>query len=226
MEMTEDDLEERLEDLGYGPDSPLDRLHYYLLPALPPLDTPAGAAALLELVDLHQPALVVIDTMARIVAGEENDADTYRDFYRHTGIQLKARRVGLLRLDHAGKNTDQGQRGSSAKGDDVDVVWQLRSTDNGLELVRHAARMSWVPERVTLHRHEEPTLHHTVARGDWPAGTAAIADILDTLCVPLDASRSAARAKLTLFNHKARNDILGKALKLRRQRALDPKDLI
>jgi len=226
MEMTEDDLEERLEDLGYGPDSDLDRLHYYLLPALPPLDTPAGAQALLGLVDLHAPALVVIDTMARIVAGEENDADTYRDFYRHTGLHLKARGVGLLRLDHAGKNTEQGQRGSSAKGDDVDVVWQLHSTDNGLELIRKAARMSWVPDRVVLARHEEPALHHIVTKGDWPDGTAALADILDKLSVPVDASRSAARAKLTLFNHKARNDLLGKALKFRRHRALDPKDLI
>ena len=29
----------------------------------------------------------VIDTMGRAVAGEENDADTYRDFSRLTGMQ-------------------------------------------------------------------------------------------------------------------------------------------
>jgi hypothetical protein len=164
--------------------------------------------------------------MARIVAGEENDADTYRAFYRHTGLALKARGVGLLRLDHAGKNTEQGQRGSSAKGDDVDVVWQLRATDNGLEFIRKAARMSWVPERIILHRYEEPTLHHTVAKGDWPAGTAALAELLDTLGIPLDASRSTARAKLALFKHKASNALVGKALKYRRLTALDPTDLI
>lgn len=226
MEMTEDDLAERLEDLGYGPDSPLDKLHYYLLPALPPLDTPAGAHALLTLVDRHQPALVVIDTMARIVAGEENDADTYRDFYRHTGLHLKARGIGLLRLDHAGKNTEQGQRGSSAKGDDVDVVWQLRATDNGLELIRKAARMSWVPERVVLRRHEDPDLRHVVAKDDWPVGTAELAGVLDTLEVPLEAGRPWARAKLALFNHHTSNDLLSKALKYRRRTALDPGDLI
>lgn len=225
MEMTEDDLYDRLTDLGYGPDSPLDRLHYYLLPALPPLDTADGAAVLLDLVARHQATLVVLDTMARVVAGEENDADTYRAFYRHTGRSLKALGVSLLRLDHGGKNPDQGQRGSSAKGDDVDVVWQLTPSDDGLELVRKAARMSWVPERAALRRHFDP-LHHTIAAAALPVGTAELAELLDTLFVPVDASRSAARAKLTLFNHKARNDTLGKALKLRRQRAADSKDLL
>jgi hypothetical protein len=43
-EMTEADLAERLSELGYGPDDDLSRLHYALLPSLPPLDTPAGAS--------------------------------------------------------------------------------------------------------------------------------------------------------------------------------------
>lgn len=225
MEMTEDDLYDRLTDLGYGPDSPLDRLHYYLLPALPPLDSAAGAAALLDLVAHHQATLVILDTMARVVAGEENDADTYRAFYRHTGRPLKALGVSLLRLDHGGKDAERGQRGSSAKGDDVDVVWQLMPSDNGLELVRKAARMSWVPERAALRRHVDP-LHHTPVDAAWPAGTAELAELLDTLSVPLDATRSTARAKLTLFNHKATNSILGKALKFRVQMWAAPEDLI
>jgi hypothetical protein len=225
MEMTEDDLYDRLTDLGYGPDSPLDRLHYYLLPALPPLDSPEGAAVLFELVARHRAKLVVLDTMARVVAGLENDADTYRAFYRHTGRGLKALGVSLLRLDHGGKDAERGQRGSSAKGDDVDVVWQLTPADNGLELVRKAARMSWVPERAALCRHHDP-LHHSLAAADWPVGTRELATLLDTLFVPVDATRTDARAKLTLFNHTASNGLLGKALKYRRLAALDPKDLI
>jgi hypothetical protein len=225
MEMTEDDLYDRLTDLGYGPDSVLDRLHYYLLPALPPLDTPEGAAVLFELVARHSATLVVLDTMARVVAGEENDADTYRAFYRHTGRGLKALGVSLLRLDHGGKDAERGQRGSSAKGDDVDVVWQLTPTEDGLELVRRAARMSWVPERAALRRHLDP-LHHTLVDAAWPPGTAELADLLDTLDIPLNATRAAARAKLTIFNHKARNDVLGKALKYRVQMWAEPEDLI
>jgi hypothetical protein len=46
-EMTEADLLERLGELGYGPDDDLSRLHYALLPSLPPLDTREGANAIL-----------------------------------------------------------------------------------------------------------------------------------------------------------------------------------
>jgi bifunctional DNA primase/polymerase-like protein/AAA domain-containing protein len=220
FEMTEDDLHERLDCLGYGSDSDLDRLHYYLLPALPPLDSPPGAATLLDLVDHHHATLVVIDTMARVVAGEENSADTYRAFYRYTGTRLKAQNVSLLRLDHAGKNADQGQRGSSAKGDDVDLVWQLVATDDGLELRRHASRISWIPPKVALRRHDEiDDLHHTIHLvGAWPAGTRDMADQLDELNVPLSATRREARLALTANQRTATNEILGAALKYRRQR--------
>lgn len=225
MEMTEDDLEERLTDLGYGPETDLERLHYYLLPALPPLDTHAGGQAIVELAQRHLPELIVIDTMARVVEGEENDADTYRAFNRHTGRALKALGVAVLRLDHGGKDTSLGQRGSSAKGDDVDVVWQLKTADDGLELVRTAARMSWVPANVALHRHTEPVLHHTPGIELWPAGTKEMADLLDTLNLPLTAGRPAARQALRDAGHTAKNDVLSKALKYRRQRASDPGNL-
>jgi hypothetical protein len=42
FEMTEDDVRERLVDLGYGPDDDLSRLAYYQLPSLPPLDSERG----------------------------------------------------------------------------------------------------------------------------------------------------------------------------------------
>lgn len=225
MEMTEDDLEERLTDLGYGPATDLARLHYYLLPALPPLDTHAGGHAIVELAQRHSPELIVIDTMARVVEGEENDADTYRAFNRHTGRALKALGVAVLRLDHGGKDTSLGQRGSSAKGDDVDVVWQLKNADNGLELVRTAARMSWVPANVALHRHTEPVLHHTPGIELWPTGTKEMADLLDTLNLPMTVGRPAARQALRDAGHTAKNDVLSKALKYRRQRASDPGNL-
>src|SRR5205823_2611131 len=59
-EMTEDDLYERLQDMGCGPEVDLSRLRYALLPTLPPLDTRDGGAALLAAVDqvsaLHREA--------------------------------------------------------------------------------------------------------------------------------------------------------------------------
>ena len=189
-EMTEADVFDRLEDMGHGPDTDFSRLRYALLPTLPPLDTAAGAEALTALVDGVQAEwqqhhlVVVIDTISRAVCGEENSADTFRDFYAHTGIQLKRRGITWARLDHSGKDTSQGQRGSSGKGDDVDVVWELTLTQNGVCLKRKLARMSWVPEQVLLGLFEEPLRYVPLAK-DWPAGTVEVAAELDRLDLPL-----------------------------------------
>ena len=141
LEMTEADLRERLVDLGYGPDDDLSRLSYFQLPELPGLDRDLGGEILVGTAVAHGAAMVVIDTMARAVQGEENNADTYRAFYWHTGRRLKAAGIALLRLDHQGKDANLGQRGSSAKVDDVDVVFKLTRTHT---------RVPWVPPRSRL----------------------------------------------------------------------------
>lgn len=220
MEMTEDDLQERMSDYGYGPeDADLlqERLHYYLLPNLPPLDTPAGAIVLCDLVERHAARLVVLDTMSRVVDGEENSADTYRDFYRHSGAALKRRGVSLLRLDHAGKDPSKGQRGSSSKGDDVDVIFELRRTENGYTLVTTATRMGWVPPRSAFVLTENPflSLAWTGQTAGWPAGTKELADTLDDLAGAAELSNSAARELLRKNGVKVRNTVIAAALKYR-----------
>ena len=77
LEMTEDDLLDRVEDMGFGPD--LANLRYFLRPDLPLLDTPEGGRALL---DAHQPAALVIDTFGRVIGGEDFTGADVRDFYR------------------------------------------------------------------------------------------------------------------------------------------------
>jgi hypothetical protein len=160
FEMSETDVRERLENYGYGPDDNLDGFRYALLPASAPLDTAAGGEALVEAARLVEAELVVIDTLSRVLDGEENSADTLRAFYQHTGRPLKAAKVTLLRVDHAGKNLEKGARGTSAKNDDVDVVWQLtRRTDAELTLKATHRRFTWVPELVTLTIREDPLRH-------------------------------------------------------------------
>ena len=41
-------------------------------------------------------------------------------------MALKEAGIALLRIDHAGKDLTRGQRGTSAKRDDVEVVWFLK----------------------------------------------------------------------------------------------------
>lgn len=223
-EMTADDLAERLTAMGFGPGDDLGRLHYALLPSLPPADAPEGGKAIARLAELVDADLVVIDTFGRAVAGDENEADTVRSFYRWTGLHLKAAGRAFVRIDHAGKDIDKGQRGTSAKNDDVDVVWKLTRSEGGAVLTATKRRMGWVPERVMLVQHDEPELRYRLADEVVPAGTARVVDDLDDLDVPVDASaRSAARA-LRDGGRRATNEVVRAAQKVRRMRLLDPVD--
>lgn len=218
-EMTGDDVRERLVDMGFSAADDLDRLAYYSLPAMSPLDTAEGGAELVALARHHDAALVIVDTLGRTLAGEENSADTLRAFYRHTGGPLKAEGRAVLRADHAGKDLEKGMRGTSAKADDVDIVWRMVPRDRGrFDLRATHRRMGWVPEVVHLDQSADP-LAYRVAGDSWPAGTAETAADLDRLGVPVGAGRIVARAALTDAGSTARTDTLRAAIRYRRQRS-------
>lgn len=229
IENARDDIRQRLQDARYGPDE-LGNLVYLSFPSLPGLDSPTGGAHLLSLVERHKPDLVVLDTTSRVVTGKENDADTFRALYRHALAPLKALGVAVLRLDHAGKDVTLGQRGSSAKGDDLDTAWFL--TVRG-------------PERLTLRLDFQRTNHHPAeievvqydaplrfVRIDSAADRPEVAELLaqlDRLGVPVDASRDTARTALTGAGIKVSNAVLGEVLKIRKncpqdQRSGTPED--
>lgn len=221
-EMTEGDLRERLDDMGADPDTDLSRLRYDLLPTLPPLDTAAGGQALQERLDELQAAwpeheiVAIFDTYGRAVQGPESDADTTRAFYIFSGIELKRRGVTWVRFDHAGYD-ETHPRGSTAKGDDVDVVWKLEKTANGMQLKRDAARMPWVPEKVTFRMTDYPLAYERLT-SDWAAGTQEIANALDQLGLPLDAPYRSAQKALRGAGKGKGTDTIRDALRWRRER--------
>lgn len=219
FEMTEDDVRERLIDLGYGPDDDLSRLAYYQLPTLPPLDTERGGQVLEELVGRHAPVLAVLDTMARVVQGDEDQADTYRGFYAHSGVRLKRLGVSLLRLDHAGKDLTRGQRGSSAKADDVDVVFRLSVSEDKVILTRTHSRVPWVPSEIALERQVDPVLRHVLVAGGWPTGTSETARLLDELDIPLDATVRTAQQALRRAGKGRRQVLVRAGLRWRKERS-------
>jgi hypothetical protein len=222
--MGEEDLKERLEDMGHGPASDLELLRYALLPNLPPLDTREGGLALLDRVDgvrarfPDRHVALIIDTFGRVVAGKENDNDTARDFHRWTGLDLRRRGVTWARLDHGGWDDSKGARGGSAKGDDVDVVWKLRQDGGHLELVRLAARMVWVPEKVRLQLRSDPLCLGHEPPPVWPDGVEQVAAMLDHLDLPLDVGAREARRRLREGGEKVRNQVIDAAVKWRRAR--------
>jgi hypothetical protein len=217
------DTVERLSSFGVRPEE-LDRLLLYSFPSLPPLDSPEGGAHVCGLADAIKPSIVILDTLSRMVQGAENEADTYLSLYRCTLAPLKGRGVASLRLDHSGKNEASGQRGSSSKLGDIDVLWHLRRDgDTAFSLECEKSRSGHVPfgAIVNLTREYEPLKHRWNIRIDMPlAQYAGIVRQMDVLQISPQLGRDSVRKILKDNNVVGvRNDALQAAIIARRNRA-------
>jgi RecA-family ATPase len=162
------DIKPRLKSMGFDVDD-LENLHYLSFPDLAPLNTKAGGETFKKIVEEFQPKLVVLDTFSRFVEGDENLAQTAQTFYNWTGKFLKKNEIAYVRIDHMGKNAASKQRGTSAKRDDVDLIWLLEEVESGkkFEMINEKARVPIQLKTYLLERLEGP-LHHKVINGiDW-----------------------------------------------------------
>lgn len=213
------DLVERLCAFGYGP-ADLGNLRYLSFPSLPALDSPRGGKHLTAVVDRHGAQVVVIDTVSRTIEGPENDNDTFHSLYRNALLPLKSRGVTVIRLDHAGKDDDRGQRGASAKDSDVDVTWKLEQTSQTtFRLVRGKHRNNHNPEYVDLTRKFMPLRHVAEADTDVDPAVAAIIRQLDSHNVDPGLGRNKVRPILTALGIEVSNQALSEAIKKRRNSA-------
>lgn len=215
LENTTDDLRERVLNLGYKWYELENQLFYYQFPSLRYLDTPEGGREVYSLAAEHGADLVVIDTLARVTEGDENENDTYHNFYKHTGVALKRAGVTLARLDHAGKDANKGMRGASAKTTDVDAVWSLVATGDILTLTRTHSRNAHGAGSLVLERHDGPLRHVPPAppfesEPQRDRVTEIVAK-LDELEAPISASNKTAKALLREAGVHFRNDVVEKA---------------
>jgi RecA-family ATPase len=164
-EMHQAQLYERLTAMGYSKDTDLSLLHYASLPPIGSLDKPEGAKQICDLARACQAKLVIIDTFSRAVEGAENDADTVRNFYRWTALNLKQEGRAMLRIDHAGKDLKKGARGTSAKNDDVDLVWQMTRNDNTVTLKSTKKRHTWIKEKILFTVNKTEQMFTTSSKG-------------------------------------------------------------
>ena len=160
------DIHRRLYALGLeAPD--LANLVYLSFPPFEPLNTQKGAEALLAAVAEHKADVVVLDTISRMIVGVENDSEPWLALYRYLHVKLKAQEVACIRLDHFGKDTEKGQRGSSAKTQDIDAVWELRAVSSAgpgrLSLKRTHTRTGLGPDRLDVIRQGAPGEKGTTA---------------------------------------------------------------
>src|SRR6266487_1685884 len=214
VENRQPSLVERLQAFRYEPGN-LGQLILFSFPSIAALDSSMGGQQILALAVTHGAAIVIIDTTSRVVAGKENDADTYLAFYRHTVIPLRARGIALLRLDHPGKDVARGARGSSAKKGDVDAEWLLSKTSElTLSLDRQKERDNHGDPHVGLRRHFEPLRHEVTAGSGDRAGELAAE--LDRLNMPPGAGRVIAGKALRDAGIKVRGTDLAAALRRRK----------
>lgn len=220
LEMGEDDLYDRLDGFGYGPESDLSHLWYYVLPTLPPLNTAAGGSALMDIRATHDADLVIVDTLARVATGEENSNDTWIGLGTHTLLRLRAEGTTSVWLGHAGKDLERGERGGSAKGDAVDCIWEQSRGDGGtVRFVNKKRRSGWVPETVGMRRTERHgTLRYELVEDVYPTGTGGAVEHLDVLDAPDSITNRAARALLKEHGISTPNDALAAAVKWRKRR--------
>ena len=184
--------------------------------------------------DRHNPDVVFLDTISRMVDGEENSADTWLGLYRHTLKPLKASGRSSVRLDHFGKDRERGARGNSAKDQDVDAVWELAPTERGgslLQLRRTHTRRGlgrgfyrierlgeqigdqWRPG-ATLHVLADEALEAEDDRTSGWIGAQAVAKQLDDLQVPTQWGRDRVRREFP--DLKVSNSVLNEAISYRR----------
>ncbi|MFI2632590.1 AAA family ATPase [Streptomyces collinus] len=146
------DIQERFLSYGGGPGR-MGLLTYASFPPIRPLDTAGGGADLMAMVGEAEAQVVCLDTVSRFISGPENDADTWLALYRHTLLPLKRAGIASIRLDHMGKDGERGARGSSAKTQDVDHVWELRAQGGGtLVLKRTHTRTGIGPDQFVMVR--------------------------------------------------------------------------
>lgn len=215
LENTTADIRDRLSAMGYGPGD-LGNLRYFSFPSLPALDSERGGRELLALAIAYGAELVIIDTVSRVISGGENDADTFNALYRYALAPLKGRGVSVARLDHAGKDAERGQRGSSAKAADVDAVWLLvAKTDTALYLRRQESRTAHGADLISLRRLHDP-LRHEVTTEIGSTAARDLAAELDRLGVDRKAGRQIARDALTEAGIRATTANLAEAVRIRK----------
>jgi hypothetical protein len=158
------------------------------------------------------------------VKGEENDNDTWLNFYKHTGLALKQAKVALIRLDHTGKDGTKGERGGSAKRGDVDASWLLTETVKGeryrLECVKN--RFQLAAKELALKRHDDPLCHTVedigVGGGEEEAKIRELIGVADRDDLPVETGARKFRKWMIERNLKGGKHAMEEAIRRRKNR--------
>jgi hypothetical protein len=123
------------------------------------------------ILDKFQHQLVFLDTFSRFLDGDENLSITAQKFYQWTGREMKKRGIAYVRIDHMGKDSTKAARGTSAKRDDVDLIWLMKEIEPKIrfELINEKARVPISESKFILNRNLNPLSHQILSGLDWQA---------------------------------------------------------
>ncbi len=104
-------------------------------------DAPALAQAARHLSDIHGPfALIVFDTLARVMAGDENAAPDVGALMRGIDHLRRATGAHIMLIHHSGKDASKGARGHSALRAAVDTEIELTKSKETDERMARATK--------------------------------------------------------------------------------------
>jgi len=216
------DIKPRIEAMGFQWEE-LDNLYYLSFPVLDFLDSPSGGEQLQAMVKNHGIELVIIDTIARITEGKENDNDTWNALEKCTERLLKREGITFLRIDHAGKEKAKGPRGGSAKQGDVDITWLIELTKDGnIRIKSDSHRFPLEHNSLTIRRETSPVLHHELVSSNKrltpEERIEVLADCLDNHQEPPQLTVVETANALRRYGEKVSNDIASAVVRTRKQR--------
>ena len=224
------DIKPRLEAMGFQWEE-LDNLYYLSFPELDFLDNPSGGEQLYAMVKNYGIELVIIDTIARITEGKENDNDTWNDLEKYTERLLKREGVTFLRIDHAGKTKEKGPRGGSSKQGDVDITWLMELTKDGnIQIKSDSHRFPLAHNSLTIRRETAPVLHHELVTASKlltaEERIEVLADYLDSRHEPRQLTVNETANALRRYGERAARSVVSAVAKTRKQRDEDNKGLL
>lgn len=123
---------------------------FHIVDAMPLMARPQEVVELVEAIKAKglKPKLIVLDTLARALAGmNENDAKDAGIFIEGIEMLKRAFECTVLVIHHAGKESGKGARGSSALQAGFDAVFEVKCHKATKALAVHCRKMKDADER-------------------------------------------------------------------------------
>jgi len=127
-------------------------LPFYAVDSMPLVARPQEVIELLEAIKSRavRPRLVVIDTVARMMTGKnENDARDVGEMVEALDLLKRELHCTVLALHHTGKDEDRGGRGSSALYNDFDTVMEVKANKAAKALALYMRKQKDADEPTT-----------------------------------------------------------------------------